>query len=451
MTLAPVALVTLAPVTLAALTLAALTLAALTLGGCGDAERAVSLTVDVEASGDRLCIGASHARLETPLRFGYMLSTLDPPFTLTFLAGEDVSDSIQLSGWTLEAMRPRGRGASSVVFPDRGATEATIQVRTCTFHPPRRRGARQGGTFAVLRTPPHVIAGDLDADGRDELFAIGEDGSLQVLDAEDPSRGSTRRTDLATLDGEASDIADLDGDCAFEIAAASSTGALVVDGATGGSPAPVGPGAAHVRMGAFGGGGAAGLLVAGDTGLVSLPWPVGAAETIGTDPITSLDVRPEAGLTRIAASGPMGTRWLRATSGIVRDETAQLAPELSSATGPSVVADLDGTGGIDVVVSEASVLRFGLAESGGVRFEAGPDLGVTIVRLLATDLDGDCIDDVIVRGTDGAWAAYGGADGAPFATPSLASLDLTVGDIDGDGEREVAILGAGGRVTLWSP
>jgi len=37
-------------------------------------------------------------------------------------------------------------------------------------------------------------------------------------------------------------------------------------------------------------------------------------------------------------------------------------------------------------------------------------------------------------------------DGAPRA-----SLDLTVGDIDGDGEREVAILGAGGRVTLWSP
>jgi hypothetical protein len=426
-------------------------LACVLLAACGSGERGVSLTVDVEASGDRLCVGASHPRLSAPLRFGYMLSTLEPPFTLTFLAGEDVRDSIQLSGWTLEAMRPRGRGASSVVFPDRGATEATIHVRTCTFHPPRRRGARQGGTFAVLRSPPRMIAGDLDADGRDELFAIGEDGSLQVLDAEDPSRGSTRRTDLATLDGEASDVADLDGDCAYEIAAASSTGALVVDGATGGSPAPVGPGARHVRMGAFGGGGTAGLLVASDAGLVSLPWPVGAAETITSDPIASLDVRPEAGLTRIALSGPMGTRWLRATSGIVRDETDQLAAELASATGPAVVADLDGMGGIDVVVSDASVLRFGFAASGGVRFEAGPDLGVTIVRLLATDLDGDCIDDVIVRGSDGAWAAYGGADGAPFATPSVASLDLTVGDIDGDGEREVAILGAGGRVTLWSP
>jgi hypothetical protein len=86
-----------------------------------------------------------------------------------------------------------------------------------------------------------------------------------------------------------------------------------------------------------------------------------------------------------------------------------------------------------------------------VRFEEGPDLGSSVVRLLATDLDGDCLDDIVVRTADGAWSAYGGADHVPFATPSILSLDLVTGDIDGDGEREVAILGAGGRVTLWSP
>jgi hypothetical protein len=431
---------------------AALASAALAcLAGCGGTERAVSLTVDVEASGDRLCVGASHPRLEAPVRFGYALSTLAPPFTLTFVAGEDVRDEIQLSGWTLEAMRTRGRGASSVVFPDRGATRATIQLRTCVFHPPRRRGARPGGTFAQLRSPPHILAGDLDADGRDELLAIGEDGSLQVLDAEDPSEGSTRRTELATLDGEVSDVADLDGDCAFEIAAAASTGALVVDGATGNSPAPVGPSARQVRMGAFGGGGAAGLLVASEAGLLSLPWPVGVAETLARDPIASLDVRAEAGLTRVVASGSTGTRWLRTVGGAVRDETERLARELATATGPAVVADLDGAGGIDLVVAEGSVLRFGVADGSSVRFEAGPDLGVAIDRLLATDLDGDCLDDIVVRGVNRAWAAYGGADRAAFATPGVEALDLAVGDIDGDGEREIAILGSGGRVTLWSP
>jgi hypothetical protein len=423
---------------------------ALAVSGCGGG-RAVSLTVDVEASGDRLCIGASHPRLEAPLRFGYSLSSLEPPYTLTFLAGEEITNEVQLAGWTLEAMRSRGRGASSVRFPDRGAVEATIRVRTCTPHPVRTRGARQGGTFAVLRSPPHLIAGDLDADGRDELFGIGEDGSLQVLDAEDPSRGSIRRTDLATLDGEVSDVADLDGDCAYEIAAASTTGALVVDGSTGSSPAPIGPASRQVRMGAFGGGGAPGLLVASEMGLVALPWPVGAGETITSDPVNELDVRPEAGLTRVALSGPMGARWMRVAAGIVRDETSALAPELAAATGPIALADLDGAGGLDVVVAEGSTLRRGFAEGGAIRFESGPDLGMTIVRVLATDLDGDCRDDIVVRAADGTWTAYGGDDGVAFATPSIASLDLVTADIDGDGEREVAVLGAGGRVTLWSP
>jgi hypothetical protein len=423
---------------------------ALAVSGCSGG-RAVSLTVDVEASGDRLCIGASHPRLEAPLRFGYGLSSLEPPYTLTFLAGEEITNEVQLAGWTLEAMRARGRGASSVRFPDRGAVEATITVRTCTPHPVRTRGARQGGTFAVLRSPPHIIAGDLDADGRDELFGIGEDGSLQVLDAEDPSRGSIRRTDLATLDGDASDVADLDGDCAYEIAAASTTGALVVDGSTGSSPAPIGPASRHVRMGAFGGGGAPGLLVASDVGLVALPWPIGAGETITTDPVNELDVRPEAGLTRVALSGPMGARWLRVAAGVVRDETSALAPELAAATGPIALADLDGAGGLDVVVAEVTALRLGFAAGGAVRFESGPDLGLPIVRVLAADLDGDCHDDIVVRAADGTWTAYGGDDGVAFATPSIASLDLVTADVDGDGEREVAVLGAGGRVTLWSP
>jgi hypothetical protein len=151
------------------------------------------------------------------------------------------------------------------------------------------------------------------------------------------------------------------------------------------------------------------------------------------------------------ASGSTGTRWLRTVGGAVRDETERLARELATATGPAVVADLDGAGGIDLVVAEGSVLRFGVADGSSVRFEAGPDLGVAIDRLLATDLDGDCLDDIVVRGVNRAWAAYGGADRAAFATPGVEALDLAVGDIDGDGEREIAILGSGGRVTLWSP
>lgn len=418
--------------------------------GCGS-QRAIALTVEVEGGGERLCVAASHSRLPTPIRLGYSLGEVAPPFTLTFLAGEEVSSEVQLAGWTLEGMRPRGRGASSVRFPERGATNATVRVRTCAVHPLRARGTRQGGTFAVLRSPPHLLAGDLDADGKDELFAIGEDGSLHVLDAEDPSRGSMRRTDLATLDGHVSDVADLDGDCAYDLAAASSTGALVVDGASGASPAPVGAAAREVRMGPFGGGGAPGLLVGGETGLWSTPWPVGSASMHSSDPVTHLEVRMEGARLRIVATGPGGMRWMSTSFGVLDDETDALATELAEATGPLALGDLDGDGALDVIVAQGNTLRLGLREDADVRFEAGPELTVPIVRVLATDLDGDCLDDVIVRGDDGSWAAFRGLDGGSFATPSIAALDLVCGDLDGDGEQEVAVLGAGGRITLWSP
>lgn len=420
------------------------------VAGCAS-ERGVALTVDVETGGERLCVAATHPALSAPLRFGYVLSSLAPPYTLSFVAGPEVSDGLQLAGWTLEGLRLRGRGATSVRFPSRGAASATVRLRACNEHPQRNRGARQGGTFAVLRSPPHVIAGDLDADGRDELFAVGEDGSLQVLDAEDPSRGSVRRTDLATLEGSASDLADLDGDCAFELVAAAPTGALVVDGATGASPAPVGPPATEVRMGAFAPAGSPGLLVAGEGGLSLVVWPSGATETVLGEPIRSLDVRPEAGLARVVASGPGGTRWLRATGDVVRDESDRLAAELASATGPVALADLDGSGGLDVVVAEGAALRFGTSGTSGVTFAAGPDLGDVIVRVVTGDLDGDCVDDVVVRGADGRWAAFAGPDGRAFGTPALPSLDVSLGDVDGDGELEVAVLGTGGRITLWSP
>ncbi|GAB4110021.1 MAG: hypothetical protein OHK0013_45810 [Sandaracinaceae bacterium] len=159
----------------------------------------------------------------------------------------------------------------------------------------------------------------------------------------------------------------------------------------------------------------------------------------------------DAALPRIVASGPAGTRWLRASAGVVRDETDRLPAELAAATGPVALADLDGAPGIDLVVADGARIRFGLASSATLSAREGPDLGAPVVRLLAGDLDGDCLDDVVARTDDGRWVAIAGADGRPLPTPSIAAVDLVVGDVDGDGENEVAVLGAGGRITLWSP
>lgn len=204
-------------------------------------------------------------------------------------------------------------------------------------------------------------------------------------------------------------------------------------------------------MGAFASAGAPGLVVASDMGLSILEWPTGVSESVLGDAMTSLDVRPEAGLTRVVASGPTGTHWIRFAAGVHRDETSILSADLAAASGPAALADLDGSGGLDLAVADGTALLLGVAESGGLTGSVGPDLGVRIVRVLAADLDGDCIDDLVVRGEDGVWAAYAGPDARPFATPSIASLDVMIADVDGDGEREVAILGTGGRITLWSP
>lgn len=409
------------------------------------------MTFDVEADGERLCVAASHPRLPRPLRFGYAVAELTPPYTLTFLAGDEVGSSLQIAGWTLEGLRTRGRGSSTLAFPERGALHATLRIRSCTAHPPRMRGARQGGTFATLRSPTQMLAADLDADGRDELLALGEDGSLQVLDAEDPSRGSSRRTDLATLDGVVSDVADIDGDCAFDLVAASSTGALVVDGATGASPAPVGPPARLARLGPFGPSGAAGLLVGNDHGLFAVPWPSGPIESVLERAVTALDVRREAGIVRLVASGPDGTAWIRVASSERRDETRMLAPDLATARGPGALANLDGAGGLDLALADGTRVMFGISTPSGVRVMNERDLGAPIVRIVASDLDGDCLDDIVVRSADGVWTAYAGPDGRPLGTPALGSVDVVTADVDGDGEIEVAVLGSGGRVTLWAP
>lgn len=425
---------------------ASLLTASLALLGCQEPP-AISVTVELEAPGEQLCLGLSHPSLPASLRYGWALEGIEPPYTVTLVPGPMVSDEVRISAWALGGIHASGRSAATVAFPERGSASAVLTVRACTPRSPSGRGTRPGGTFASLRDPPRLLAGDLDADGRDELFATGADDSLQVLDAEVSTGGSVRRTDLATRDGGASDVADLDGDCFFDLVATSSTGTLFVDGETGDSPAPVGPSATDARMGPFAELGRPGVLVAtASEGLQALPWPRGAAREIAPHTFEHLDVRVVGRLALALASGAeAGTHLYSFDRGEPTDATDELPTELQAATGPGVSTSFG------LVVASGRDLLFGVRDDGTLRFEAGPTFSETITRVVAVDLDGDCVDDVVVRGASGGWAAYRGRDLEPFDVPSIHAIDLVAGDIDGDGAFEVAILGAGGRVTLWSP
>ncbi len=414
------------------------------LAGCA-AERAIALSIDVSARGETLCLGVTHPSLDPPLRYGWALDAIAPPYSVSLVPGALVASEVRVASWTLDAARASGRGAATLAFPERGVSSARLSVRACAPHARSVHGTRQGGTFASLRAPPLLLAGDLDADGRDELLAVGADGSLQVLDAEDPSRGSVRRTELLTLDGGLSDVADLDGDCAFDLAAASSTGALVVDGESGRSLAPIDVSTAVVRIGPFGPGGEPGLLVGGSAGLVAIGWPSGARDELSAEPITSLDVRRLDGRLRALASGPSGAALFALEGGVVAPETDDLPAELRAASGPVALTSFG------LVAASGRALLFGVLEASGLRLVAGPELEAEVTRLLAIDLDGDCVDEVVARADDGSWSVYRGSDLEPLAAPRITTLDLTAGDVDGDGEPELALLGAGGRVTLFAP
>ncbi len=74
-------------------------------------------------------------------------------------------------------------------------------------------------------------------------------------------------------------------------------------------------------------------------------------------------------------------------------------------------------------------------------------------RLAAVDVTGDCEDDVVVvDATTGRVRVLSVVDHALVEVDAQPdALDFAVGDFDAEGSREVAILGAGGRITLWQP
>ncbi|HXE96939.1 MAG TPA: FG-GAP-like repeat-containing protein, partial [Dongiaceae bacterium] len=113
-----------------------------------------------------------------------------------------------------------------------------------------------------------------------------------------------------------------------------------------------------------------------------------------------------------------------------------------------LTTDLDGDGTPEIIAS-ASVGGFGnsavwyvvrkTANGGYEQVWRSPMYGITIVRILLADMNGDGKDDVVVGLEDGTIRIYDGPTLKEISSlKTVASLkDLAVADLDGDGTKEI--------------
>lgn len=124
-----------------------------------------------------------------------------------------------------------------------------------------------------------------------------------------------------------------------------------------------------------------------------------------------------------------------------------------AAAGPASarLAISHGAGGT-VVVAIGATTSILDATGGALTDAAGPPPPAgRVVDVVATDLDGDCDDDLIVA-TEGAAPALWRRDGVTFTEVGALGAGpvaaVTAGDVDRDGDLDV-ITGSGGTLTLW--
>lgn len=432
-----------------------MTLAALlALAGCGG-ERAVRVTFDVASPADTLCVLAGNGRVPDFVQ-RYPVDALPDPATLTFVSGSPARTTAVIAAFALEGGRVTGTGHLAVTLGAVGTLERSLRVDDCRDGAPTGLGVSPSGTFATLAPTSTLWAADYDGDGREELLAVAVDGSLAVLDAEDPDAGSRRVSELLTDGGRLVSDGDLDGDCRVDLVVAADSGVLRVLG-DGTSPAPIGPSAALEAT-------VVTLVRSAGTRVVA----VSIAGAVSLDPLdgTSTTLSSEAASQTIAADldgdgigelvvlGPSTHLYRGGEISFVEEPGAGSGP-LAPATGPLASGDFDGDGLDDVALGDGAsirVLTFGSGSLGTLSVGALTGAFTDLRRIRSADVNGDCIDDLVVL--DGSTVRFFPGSRGVFveeAGPGVTSLDLAVADVDGDGAREVALLGAGGRVTLWRP
>lgn len=412
------------------------------------------VTFDVRAPGDALCVLAGDGRAPTFVQ-RYLTSALPVPSSLTFVAGSPMRSRVVVGAFVATGGRVTGTGHVEASLTSVGTLERSLRVSTCRGGAPTGLGVSPSGTFATLAASPRLSAADFDGDGREELLALAVDGSLAMLDAEDPDAGSRRVSELVTEGGHLASGGDFDGDCRVDLLAAAPTGVLRVLGSDGSSPAPLGPSdvadAAVLELVANEG---PRIAIVSASGAASLDPFDGAVRVLGTDPAAhalAFDIDGD-GLSDLLTAGGGGDTHLYRGGTSVMDEPGAGMGLLAPVSGPLAAGDVDGDGLDDALLGDGTAL-FILSEGSGTLASIPFTATFTDLRRIAVgDVDADCIADLVVL--DGTTVRYFHGSDASITErtgPGVTALDVVIADVDGDGAREAALLGTGGRVTLWRP
>ncbi len=396
-------------------------------------------------------------------------------------------------GWPVDIAEPIGRASPRVADLDGdGAGEVVVAAASGNVYAWHADGSpviplcEVFGLFArapggVSRTP---AVADIDRDGNLEVIVASDAGSLYVWSHEDLDHDGLADLHAATfpvwLDGAASAAplaANMAGGEELEIVAASDGGWLTIvdaDGAeVGASPYGFGhlvlddvslaaadldgDGLSEVALSTTNRGWVAALNADGSP---LSGWPVSVEAWVSESAelaLGDIDRAPD-GFPEIVAAGSDGIVHVWDRRGL---ELEGWPRDLGRAveSRPSI-ADLDGDGYLEVVVSAGSSKVVGLRSNGTLvenwplRLSAGDSLVVNRSAPVIGDLDGDGDLDVVAQGPDGnvfAWDAVTGdmEPGWPLSSDPPSGTPW-IGDIEGDGEMDLLVAGDGGRVLLYA-
>ncbi len=405
--------------------------------------------LDARAEGDALCVWAwGDGAIVFSERYDGQGEA--PSGSLTFVAGARVSDEVRVGARVLRGGAIAGEGRRAIRFAD-GLTQLTIPVRRCT---PSDRGPGAAlQSIGMLESVTRVSIGDLDGDGRDELAGWTADGTLAVL--RDGERVDTLTGAGA---GEVVTIGDADGDCLADLVLVDESAVQLVR-AAGTAPQLEVASESGARDAAFGAflDGRATLALATATGLVVLPLGGGERRIDGAFDAIAADDLSGDGFDDAVASGAGGTRYFVGGPSGLTEVPAGLPPSVAAATGPLVIADLDGDGRGALAAADGASVRFAVNRGDGLLEERGAGspiaLAAPVAMLRAGDVDGDCRDEVIAIAMDGSAVVARLSEGLPAVVDGAwpSALDAAVGDVDGDGARELLWLTIDGEVRAWQP
>lgn len=440
----------------------ALSVGVTTLFGCNDT--AVVLRVVSNQHLDAMCVGLDAGGQH---RFGkrYDLTGLMLPQTLSVLAGGQGAFQETIYGYR------RGLDAAhverQVTFKSQSVQHLDVPLDSCVPSP-----ATSSGTFTPAATAPGMF--------QQAVLLSAPSGRLVVADGALFSAGALapipKGHDIPAGATSALVTADLDGDCQQDLVwmpqsalftRASDGGFVDQMGALGGVSGSASA-SADVNSDGFPdlvivGGNAAHVLLGDGVGhFHELPSAFDVQPTDATA-LAVGDLDGDGNVDVVVGQGsamPATTRvYLNDAkgSGHFGFVAAALPPRLDRTTALAL-ADVDGDGDLDLVTAHVSApvrlyVNRGNAYLDDRSFGGLPDqVAATVPSLLLTDLNADCLPDLVVPRAGGAsllWINGGGdsfVDGAPLMAPE--SLGALAADVNGDGLVDLILWGANGLVQL---